>query len=89
MEQEETFKTGENLQDKTEDLRQEVLPSVETDRNLENTAFEEAMKTDLNLLVKTDSEGDLTLEDGEMIMIDHDHIEISPDVLDVTVRTLR
>ena len=55
MEQGETFKIDKNLEVKTEDLLQEVLPSVETDHDLEDTNLEEAMKTDPNLLIETDS----------------------------------
>ena len=89
MEQGEAFKKDENLEDKTEDLLQEVLSSVETDHNLEVSALEEAIKTDFNLPIERDSEIDLTPEHGEMIVIDHDHLEISPDVSGVAVRTGR
>ena len=89
VEQGTTFKIDEILNDKTEDLLQEVLPSVETGHDLEDTALEEAIGIDLNLGIETDFKEDLTPEDREIIMINRDHLEISPNVLDVIARTAR
>lgn len=78
------------LKDETGGHLQEVLTSVETGQDLEIIALEEAIiETDLSLQIERDLEEDLTLEDGEMIMIDHDHLEIYPDVLDVPAKTAR
>ena len=83
------------------DLLQEVLLLVEIGHDLEDIAVEEATEIDLedvaleateidlNLLVRTDFEGDLTPEEEEMIVIDSDCLETFLNVLDVTVKIVK
>ena len=47
------------------------------------------MKIDLNMPIGTDFKEGLTPEEEDMIVINNNHLEISPDVSDVTVRTAR
>ena len=48
--------------------------------------MEDDIEIDLNLLIGTDFERGLTTEEEEMILINSDHLETSPNVSDVTVR---
>ena len=97
MEQGETSKNV-ILDDVIEDLPQEVLLSAETGQDLEDVTMvevteidleDEATEIDLNLMVRTDFEGDQVLEEAGMIVIDSDSLETSLNVLDVTARTVK
>ena len=77
VEQGEASKIDVILEDKIGYRLQKVLLLVEVVRDLEDTTVEEATEIDLNLLIGTDFEEDLTPEEEEMIVIDSDYLENS------------
>ena len=70
-----------------------VMEELDHRENQLNISHEEwksqATEIDLNLLVRTDLEGDLTPEEEEMILIDGDCLETSLNVSDVAAKTVK